>query len=225
VFLGTVISSVLTLYFLTYYAGVVDSAAVSALQLSLYLGALVGVLGWLRVAGRFEKRTLYIVATIATSLFMLGAFGLLGAGRLFGTGDVRPMIVGQALAGIAVGVFWFLPASMLADVADEDALTTGWRREGIFFGTFSFGQQVATGVSVLVAGMLLEHFAGLVPGQATQSPATVERIGMLYGLVPAALLAVGAILIMRYPLDRQRVLGIQRELADEAGEPVSAGSS
>jgi Na+/melibiose symporter-like transporter len=220
IFLGTVISSTLALYFLIYYAGIVDSGALSAVQLSLYLGSFVGVLGWLRISKRLEKRSLYMLAAAATSLFMLGAFGLLGVGRLFGTGDVRPVLVGQVLAGVAFGVFWFLPASMLADVVDEDALATGRRREGIFFGTFSFGQQVATGVSVLVAGVLLEHVVGLVPGQAAQSSATVERIGMLSSLLPAALLAVGTVLILRYPLDRQRVLAIQRELADMAREPI-----
>jgi GPH family glycoside/pentoside/hexuronide:cation symporter len=159
-----------------------------------------------------------MIATVATSLLMVASFGVLGEGRPFGTGDVRPVVVFYALTGMMIGAFWFLPTSMLADVADEDALASGIRREGIFFGTFSFGQQVATGVSVLIAGMMIEHVAGLVPGQAAQAPATVERLGMLFGLVPGAILAIGTAVIARYSLDRRRVLAIQQELARRDGK-------
>jgi GPH family glycoside/pentoside/hexuronide:cation symporter len=195
---------------------IADRRALSALQLLLFVGALIGVPFWLRIARAIEKHWLYLGGAAGLALLLLGAFALLGHGRPFGTGDVRPLLVGQTLAGFVVALFWIMPASMLADVADEDALTTGQRRDGTFFGIFSFGQQLATGVSVLIAGLLVDPFAGLAPGQASPSTVTVERIGMLYSLLLGL-----ALMMLRYPLDSQRVAAIQLALAARPGQAQS----
>jgi GPH family glycoside/pentoside/hexuronide:cation symporter len=102
---------------------------------------------------------------------------------------------------------------MIADVADEDELANGERREGAFFGIFNFGEQIAAGASILITGILLDWFAGLVPGQAQQSSVTISRIGMLYSVLPSILLIMAAVFILRYSLDKEKVASIQRELA------------
>jgi Na+/melibiose symporter-like transporter len=101
---------------------------------------------------------------------------------------------------------------MIADVVDEDELYTGERREGTFFGLFQFGEQIAAGASILITGLLIDRFAGFVSGQAEQSALTVHRIGMLYSLLPSALLTVGAFPVLRYSLDRRRVASIRMQL-------------
>ena len=98
----------------------------------------------------------------------------MGEGRLFGTGNIHPVLIGHALQGFFGSVLWFIPASMVADVADEDELVTGLRRAGSFFGLFPFGPQLATGLSVLLTGVLVDEFAGLMPAQAQQSAQTVS---------------------------------------------------
>lgn len=212
-FLGVVVNSSLSIYFLTYYVKITDSTALSTFQLAFYVGGLVGVVLWLRVSRVVEKHWLYFLTNLATATLMVCALLLVGEGHLFGTGNVRVLIVGNALAGFFGSILWFMPGSMIADVADEDELATGQRREGSFFGIFFFGQQLAAGVSLLLAGVLVDWFAGLIPGQAVQSPETVWRVGLLYSVLPAALLTIAAVLILRYTLDRRRVLAIQMELA------------
>ncbi|HET7771774.1 MAG TPA: MFS transporter [Chloroflexota bacterium] len=214
-FLGTVVNGALTVHFLTYYARIPESVALSALQAAFYGGALAGVVVWLRVARVVEKRALFALAGVATAGLMLGATALFGEGRLFGAGATQPLLAGQALAGFFGSLFWILPHSMLADVADADALVTGRRREGTFFGILSLAQQLATGLSILLTGVLLDRFAGLAAGQSHQAPETVARIGLLFGALPAALLLGGALLIAGYRLDRRRVIAIQERLADQ----------
>lgn len=211
-FLGVVINSSLSLYYLTYYAKVTASRAVSGFQLSFYLGGLIGVGSCLVLSRVVEKRRLYLLAALATAALMWAALFLVGDGRLFGTGRVTPLIIGHGLAGFMGSILWFIPGSMIADVADEDELATGHRREGAFFGIFLFGQQVAGSVSSLVTGVSLDWFAGLVPGRAEQSASTVQRIGMLYAGLPAVLVMVAAVLIWGYTLTRRRVISIQAEL-------------
>jgi GPH family glycoside/pentoside/hexuronide:cation symporter len=102
---------------------------------------------------------------------------------------------------------------MIADVADEDELASGQRREGVLFGIASLGEQIASSVAVLVAGVGVDRFAGLVPGQALQDPLTIERIGLLYSVLPAGFLVLAAAVLLRYPLDRDQVRAIQEKLA------------
>jgi Na+/melibiose symporter-like transporter len=211
-FVGVVINSTLSIHYFKYYTKITASAALSALQLAFYVGALLGVWFWLRVSKVVEKQWLYFAGTLLTAMLMLGALLLVGEGHLFGTGNVHVLTIGHGIAGLFASVLWIMPASMIADVADQDELVTGQRREGSFFGIFSFGEQLGGGVSLLAAGVLVDWFAGLVPGQAAQSPQTVWRIGLLYSVLPAALLGVAAVLILRYTLSKQRVAVIRAEL-------------
>lgn len=212
-FLSIVINSVLTIYFLTYCLGIVASRTLSTLQFCLYVGMLGGVICWLRISRLVEKRWLYFGATLVTSVAMLSAFFLFGQGRPLGTGGEWPLRVGYGIVGFFASVLRIVPASMIADVADQDELMNGGRREGSFFGLFTFGEQLAAGLSLLVTGVLVDHFAGLVPGQAQQGVETVNRIAVLYSVLPAMLLMVAAVSILRYPLDRREVEAIQAALA------------
>jgi len=216
-FLSVAISSVLTMHFLTYYLGITRSDALSALQLSLHVGTFIGVLCWMSVANRVQKHWLYFTATLATAAVMSSVFFLFGEGHPLEAAGPWILRGGYGAVGFFASILRIVPPSMLADVADEDELLTGQRREGVFFGIFTFGEQLAVGVSLLTTGVLVDQFAGLIPGQVQQSPLTGHRIAVLYGLLPAALLVLAAFLILRYPLDRQAVEVIQVGLARQRG--------
>jgi GPH family glycoside/pentoside/hexuronide:cation symporter len=211
-FLGVVINGTLALHFLSYYAEITESRDVSAFQLAFFLGALCGVFCWLRVSRRLEKGRLYFLGTMGTALVMGSAFVFLGEGRPLGTGSVAPLLFGNCVAGFFASLLWIIPSSMIADVADQDELLTGERRQGTFFGLFHFAEQIAAGAAILITGILIDHFAGLAPGQADPSAGTVVRIGMLYSLLPAALLSISAALILFYALDEEKMASIQAAL-------------
>jgi GPH family glycoside/pentoside/hexuronide:cation symporter len=211
-FLGIVINSTLSIHYLTYYAKLTASSALSAFQLAFYAGGLVGVAVWLQLSRVIAKHWLCFLTNLATATLMVCALLLVGEGRLLGTGNAPALIIGHALAGFFGSVLWFVPGSMIADVADEDELETGERREGSFFGIFFLGRQLAAGVSLLLSGVLVDSFAGLVPGQAVQSPRTVWRVGLSYSVLPAAILGAAAVLILRYTLTEQRLADIRAQL-------------
>ncbi len=213
-FLGTVINATLAIHFLTYYVRITTSEALSAFHLSFFVSALVGVVFWMKVSRTIEKHWLYFSGTLFTAMIMCSAYLFLGEGRLFGTGNLLPLLIGNGLAGFSASALWIIPASMIADIADQDELLNGERQEGIFFGLFHFGEQIAAGASILIAGWLIDRFAGLIPGQAQQSAVAIIRIGMLYSLLPFALLTVAALVILRYSLDQSKVAAIQLELAE-----------
>jgi len=210
--LAVSMNAALSIHFLTHYARVTESAALSAFQLAFFLAGLAGVVFWLRVSRVMEKKTLYLLGTVATAAAMLAVFLLVGEGHPLGTGNVRVLLAGHALVGFFGSTLWFVPPTLIADVIDEDELASGERREGSFFGLYSFGQQLATGMAILLTGVLVERFAGLVPGQATQAPATVWRIGLLYAVVPAGLILAAAAAALPYRIGRRETAAIQSKL-------------
>jgi GPH family glycoside/pentoside/hexuronide:cation symporter len=215
-FFAVVVNSVLSIYFVTYYARITDSSALSGFQLAFYLGGLVGVASWL-VFGRnvaIEKQPLYVLSAVVTGLLMLAAYVLLGEGHALGTGNVKALLLGHGLAGFSGSALWFMPASMIADVADEDELATGKRQDGLFFGIFFFGQKLAASLAALVAGILIDWYAGLLPAAAQQATLTIRRIGLVYSVVPGLVLLLAAGLIIRYPLSKARVTAIRTALRE-----------
>lgn len=214
-YLGLVINGALSIHYLSYYAGITGSADLAAFQVSFYGLGLIGIVVWSCLSRRVDKHWLYIISALGLAALMVIAFGLIGAGRLFGTGNTAAYTVGRALAGFFGCVVWFIPAAMIADIADEDELVTGRRREGSYFGIFSFGQQFATGLGVLLTGIGLDRFARLAPGQGVQSTSTALRIGILFGPFPAVLLILAAGFALRYSLSRSRLHDVQHALAKQ----------
>ncbi len=211
-FLGVVLNSALAIHYLTYYARIGSSAALGTFQFSFYFGSVIGLVLWLKLSRLADKHVLNAAAALATAALALGAFLLVGDGRLLGTGSVRALAIGHWLGGCLSSIVWFMPQSMIADVCDEEELATGQRREGSFFGLFYLGRQLAVGVSSLLAGVLLDWFARFQPGVATQSAETVWRIGALFGLVPAVAIAAAGVVMLRYTLSERRVAAIRVEL-------------
>jgi glycoside/pentoside/hexuronide:cation symporter, GPH family len=212
-FLAIVINSALSIHYLTYYAQIGDSTDLSSFQVAFYLGGIGGAALWLYVSRVVEKRWLYMFAGLMAAALMICASLFIGEGNLFGVGNVQVLRTGHLLGGIFGSIIWIMPWSMMADIADDDEMQNGARRQGTLFGIFFFGQQVASGVAVLMIGVLVDWFAGLVPGQIEQSALTTQRIGYLFGLLPAFLIVIAVIVSVRYPLNLKKVTGIQKALS------------
>jgi len=228
-FLAVVLNASLAIQYFTWYAKIHAGTALSAIQTGFYLGALAGVFLWMGLAKRTEKRTLSIAATLGTATLLCAATLLVGEGRLFGTGNALPLIVGHFIAGVIASAVWVIPASMVADIADEDEFHTGLRREGMYFGILNLGEKVASGGALVLAGLLLSFFGRLAPAASPQAPAAAPYIGLSYGLVPGILLVGATLLILPYKLNRGSLDAIQSQLAErraeEAGKLSTAAGS
>jgi glycoside/pentoside/hexuronide:cation symporter, GPH family len=232
-FLAMVLNFSVAIQYFTWYARVGGGGSLGLIQTCLYMGALAGVLLWMALARRTEKRTLYIMATVATATLLLGAALLIGPGRPLGVGHALPLMIGHVVAGIFASAVWVVPAAMIADVTDTDELTTRLRREGIYFGIMNFGEKIAAGGALFLAGQLLSLLGKLVPVPATgpaialagtpaTAPAATPYLGLLFGVVPAILLLVSLVFILPYHLDRRAVHAIQRQLAERGKSELPA---
>lgn len=214
-YLAAVINASLSIHFLTYYAAL-DGPQIAACQFALHGGAVCGVIAWARIAHGVDKHVLYTAGCLATGGLVMATYWTARQDGALADFVFPVLLLGSATAGLAASGLPILSISMLADVAEEHQLRVGEPCEGAVFGAFSCGQQVATGVAVALAAVLVDAFAGLVPGAAVQSAQTIHRIGVLTCLVCGALMIAAGLIILPYHLTRERTRAIQGELAQRA---------
>ena len=101
--------------------------------------------------------------------------------------------------------------SMMADVCDEDELTTGERREGSYAATGSFLGKIAE-VSVLLLSGLMPRLAGYVDTKVAPNMEQLETMKTLLYSTDIIGITAAMILIFFYPLTRKKCAEIQEKL-------------
>lgn len=126
----------------------------------------------------------------------------------------------SAFMGVGVQGCWLLFSSMLGDVCDDDELRTGLRQEGVYSAVNGFVNKCANALVILGAAFMLE-FAGYVAG-TDPSPEIAFRMKAVFIAVQAFGLAAGFVLMVCFPIGRQRaeetrrILDERKEVAEEA---------
>jgi Na+/melibiose symporter and related transporters len=191
-----------TQYVATWVLG--DTDAVTVLFVGLILPAIVATPLWGVVARAIGKERAYL---IATTIFFLAA--LSHVGLLFAPGYwiIVPIgLVGTAYAGLQA-----LPMSMLPDVIAYDARTNGPGRGGSFSGMWTAGETtgLAFGTTILAVVLAVSGYLESTAATAVEAqPASaVFGIVMAFSVVPATLMALSFIPLLRYPLRKHHVDG------------------
>ncbi|MEO7405211.1 MAG: MFS transporter, partial [Burkholderiales bacterium] len=124
--IAAAIPSTLVLFFI---ADVLRASASSAMFLITYfIAAAAGLPLWVILAKRIGKRRAWLAGMLLSIAAFMWAYGL-------GPGDTVAFGIICALSGIALGADLALPASMLADVIDDDQATHA--TEGAYFGLWN----------------------------------------------------------------------------------------
>jgi Na+/melibiose symporter-like transporter len=215
-FMGAAVNASLSMHFLTYHARIAADQPLTLYFVAFYLGAIAGAIVWVRVTRRIEKQHVYAATTFMTAFVISGGYWLVGEGRPFGSGSFPVLVVGNAVAGFFASAAAVIVPSMMADITAADERHSGRRRDGVFFGVYSFGQQLSGGLAILAAGILVDRFAGLVPAQAEQSGATAERLAIVASLLSAMIVAGAGVVALQYRFTAADI----RSVADEHRAPA-----
>ncbi len=190
-----------TLFVLFVSAGLGEPDAVGPLLFLYFLCGLLAVPLWLWLSYRYGKHRTWCGAMIWASVVF--AFT-----PLLGPGDLIGFTVICVLTGAALGADIVLPASMQADVVDQDTAVSGEARTGLYFAFWSMATKLALALAVGIAFPLL----GLVGLDATAGTDadTVEggarwMLVGLYALAPIVFKSVAITLIWGHPLDAKKV--------------------
>ena len=118
---------------------------------------------------------------------------------------VPTLFIVGAVYGAMVAISLINSSSMLADVVDDSAVETGRYTSGTFFSAASFLQQCSNALGIFVAGQViaLSQFPENAD-PATISEATVDSLVVHYIPFSIGLWTIGALILMFYPITRER---------------------
>ena len=128
------------------------------------------------------------------------------------------ILVCLALAGFGLAGPQTLTNVLFAQVADEDELRSGVRREGAFFGVNAMITKPAQSLALMLMPFILEA-TGFVTRESNAGQITLNQpagalfgIRALMGLIPGAALILGALILMAYPLRGKYLAKVQEEV-------------
>ncbi len=157
-----------------------------------YFGSgVVSVPVWLWLARRSSKSFAWLCGVI------MSAVGLLCAGFL-GNGDVVPYLFICALAGFGLGADYGLPPAILADVIHNE-VSDSQGESGKYFGLWAMATKLMTAIGGGVALPLLG-----VMGYSPNAPSAAWPLLVTYGLLPAAVKAVSAVMLWFIQVEASR---------------------
>ena len=157
---------------------------------------------------KFGKKKLVIFAFFGLALAYTSA-ALIGR---FWTLTVDPFtIVTVVVAAFPMALLGIIPQSMVADVAEAEAVTTGQNREGMFFAARTFAMKLGQSVAMLAFTSL----ALIGSTNKTESEIVPSGLGMLIvAIVAIAFCVLGAIILFFY--NEKKVMKTIAKEGDEA---------
>ena len=199
--------SATTLYFGTYLFQL-NTTQLALLTLDSFVAATLAA----PLAPRFsnwlgKRKSSMIFAVLGVSIgltpLLLSLFDM-----FFVPGDkllVPTLFVIGAVYGAMVAISLINTSSMLADVVEDSAVETGRHTAGTFFSASSFMQQCSNALGLFVAGQVLA--LSQFPEKA--DPATISEDvvdSLLIHYIPTSitLWTVGALILLFYPITRER---------------------
>jgi len=124
----------------------------------------------------------------------------------------------MALNGIGLGGSPYFIDRHISNIADDDELKTGQRREGSYYGVHALFVRLSTILSIGSIAIVLT-----TNGWAVYDPAVVTdqiRFGLrsLMSLFPAGALLIGIVILIFYPLGKKEVMKLQARLKESTRE-------
>jgi len=111
-----------------------------------------------------------------------------------------------AIAGIGFGGTQILNDICVGQIADEDELRTGRRREGAFFGVNALVTKPAQSLAIFLTAWILEN-SGFITREQNMGQIFLDQPGTalfgiraIVGLIPGLALLIGIIMLIFYPL-------------------------
>lgn len=143
---------------------------------------------WLEI--RTGAKTVFLVSTILMIVALLPILYL---------HNILALSILSILVGIGFSGFVTVADIMLSDVIDEDEISTGTRREGVFFGLNAFIIRFAVILEVLSISAVFIRF-GYNPYVYTQAKGFVFGLRLLMAGLPIIALFLGFLIMLTYPL-------------------------
>ncbi len=221
---GRGVYGTVSLYIAIYLLGSKDLKL--ALLLPMGIGTAVGTLLVNVVLKKFSTKKTYILFCLygASSLAILF---LVSKGIGFNNGLILPFLILNFFCGLQHGNTNVTPNIMIADCVDEIEYKTGKRQEGLAYAGYGLFSKIASAFTKALGPWLLYTWSGYLASTdanvayATQSDATLNKILMIYTIIPAIFVVMQAVPILFYDMVGEKKDNITKALIERREKTAS----
>lgn len=176
-------------------------------SLALLVRALIGLclipLGtW--VCKKTDNRTALII------FFIAGAIGLTII-RIFGAGNIVTLVLLFIVGCSCTAFYWQIMPVLVYELCIYDEYVTGKKREGVIVSLQGLVETVAGGIGSQMLGIVLQ-FAGFDGEAAVQTPLAESWIFSCITVIPAIMLAIAVVALVKYSISRQKFNEMREEI-------------
>lgn len=216
-----------SLYIAIYLLGSKDLKL--ALLLPMGIGTAVGTLLVNLALKKFSTKKTFILFSLygASSLSILF---LVSKGIGFNDGLIIPFLILNFFCGLQHGNTNVTPNIMIADCVDEIEYKTGKRQEGLAYAGYGLFSKIASAFTKALGPWLLYKWSGYLASTnanvayAPQSDSTLNKILMIYTIIPAIFVVLQAIPVLFYDMVGDKKEFITKELMKRREEKQLADS-
>jgi len=144
--------------------------------------------------------------------FIIMAVGLMILFIIGHTMGVAFNLAMMAFMGIGMGFLYAMPYAIVADAIEYVYLRTGERREGAFFGIWTWGLKIGQALAAFIMGLTLEAM-GYVPNIMPQADSSQLGIRLFLGPISAGVFILAAVVLYFYPITEKRYKEILADIA------------
>lgn len=212
---GRGVYGTVSLYIAIYLLGSKDLKL--GLLLPMGIGTAVGTLLVNIVLKKFSTKQTFIIFSLygASSLAILF---MVSRGIGFNDGLIIPFLILNFFCGLQHGNTNVTPNIMIADCVDEIEYKTGKRQEGLAYAGYGLFSKIASAFTKALGPWLLYTWSGYMVSTdanvayATQSDATLNKLLMIYTIIPAVFVVLQAVPIFFYDMVGEKKDKIVAEL-------------
>lgn len=173
--IGRTVNAALALMYYRFVLELSEAQVTQAIFPVFTLSIVLSIPLWIKLSKRFGKRVPAYISIVG-----LGVMGII-AYPILPTGLVWPALIVSAIGGVLCGAV-FLVDSMITDLIDADELSTGKRKESLYFAVWKSGLKVARALAFVAIGVGLE-WMGLDLSLDVISGAMQWGIILLFGIL------------------------------------------
>ncbi len=161
-----------------------------------------------KISSKLGKRNTYMYGMY---LLMVSLLLLFFIGHLFTIGVVYAIMF---LCGIGLSTHFVMPWSMLPDTVEYDYAMTGVRKDGMYYGIWTFMSKIGSALAIFLSGIFLETFGYVA--NVVQTETAILGIRFLVGPLAALFIIAANIILLFYKLDRNTYTEIQEKIKARA---------
>ena len=202
--LAITIASAIVIYYFKYILGAEDMTTYAMLIL---IGvAILFIPVSVAMSKKIGKKMVYGIG------FIIMALGLMVMFMVGHTMGVAFNLIMMAFMGIGMGFLYAMPYAIVADAIEYDYLRTGERREGAFFGIWTWGLKIGQALAAFIMGLTLEAM-GYVANLMPQAASAQLGIRLFLGPISAGIFVLAAVVLYFYPITEKRYKEILADIA------------